>query len=62
MNQERCEELLNNLINHLSVAENTNTVIKELFRIGFTEDELITEFAFAENDVKEAAKEISQES
>lgn len=55
MKQERCMELLNLMINNLSVAERNNDVIKKLLDIGFTEDELVIHFNFCKSDVEEVA-------
>lgn len=54
MSQERCMELINAIINNLSVAERNNQVIKYLLYVGFTKDELINHFNFAESDVLDA--------
>lgn len=54
MTKERCMELLNQVINHVSVAHNTKQQIYELLLIGFTADELIDEFNFDEDDVNDA--------
>jgi hypothetical protein len=48
----RYKELLNEMIDHLSVAEQNNSIIKTLLNIGFTEKELINEFNFCEDEVK----------
>lgn len=56
MKLDRAKELLNAVINNLSVAESNNTVIQKLLYIGFTEDELINEFNFSIKDVKDAAE------
>lgn len=57
----RAMELLNAMIDHLSVAERNDEVIKKLLHIGFTEDELINEFNFCEDDVKEVATEMEED-
>lgn len=54
ISQERCMELINAIINNLSVAERNNQVIKYLLYVGFTKDELINHFNFAESDVLDA--------
>ena len=61
MTLERTKELLNAFINHLSVAENNSTVIQELLSIGFTKDELINEFNFCEDDVKDIIENMKDE-
>lgn len=54
MTKERCLELLNQVINHVSTAQNTQGTIHELLLIGFTPDELIKTFHFDADDVNEA--------
>lgn len=54
---ERSIELINNMINHLLVAEKLSTVIRELLFVGFTKEELINEFNFNEIDIEEAEEE-----
>lgn len=61
MKLSRAKELLNAMIDHLSVAERNDEVIKKLLHIGFTEDELINEFNFCEDDVKEVATEMEED-
>lgn len=56
----RYKELLNAMIDHLSVAERNKDVIQKLLHIGFTEDELINEFNFYEDDVKEVIEEMKE--
>ena len=58
MNLERAKELLNAFINNLSVAESNHTVLKHLLYLGFTRDELIHEFNYSEDDVKDAEEEM----
>lgn len=55
MKKERAMELLNSVINYVSCANNTPTTIQELLQMGFTEEELVAEFSFSEDDVREAA-------
>ena len=54
MSKERAMELLNAIIDNLSVAENNITVIKHLLYIGFTQTELIDDFGFLIGDVADA--------
>jgi len=54
MKQERCMELLNAMIDNLSVAEKYSEIIKHLLHIGFTKEELINYFNFTESDIEEA--------
>ena len=57
MTKERCMELLNQVIDHVSAAHNTGKQIHELLLIGFTADELINEFNFDADDVNDALSE-----
>lgn len=59
MTKERCMELLNQVIDHASVAHNTREQIHELLLIGFTADELINEFNFDADDVNDALSEFN---
>lgn len=61
MKQERCMELLNAVIDHLSVAERNKDVIQQLLRIGFTGEELITHFNFTKDDVEEASEDMEED-
>jgi hypothetical protein len=61
MSEERALELLNNIINQLSVAENSRTVIKYLLHIGMTTQELIDVFGYSKTDVEECDYEMSNE-
>lgn len=60
MKKERAMELLNNVIDRISVAEKTSTTIEECLRIGFTKKELVKNFGFSKEDVKEVAKELKK--
>lgn len=61
MTKERAMELLNAVIDHFSVAEKNSVVIKQLFRIGFTGDELVEDFGYSLTDVREVEEEIEDE-
>lgn len=61
MSHDRAMELLNAMINNLSVAERNNDVIEKLLNIGFTEEELINEFNFCRDDVEYVSKEINDD-
>ena len=61
MTHARCKELLNAMIDNLSVAERNNTVIQKLLGIGFTEEELINEFNFCRNDVEDVVEEMKKD-
>ena len=56
MTLERSKELLNNVINHIAAAENTNETITQLINLGFTKEELL-EFNFSEVDIEYAFAE-----
>lgn len=61
LEQERCMELLNSVINHVSVANNTSETIMELLMMGFTTEELVTYFMFSQSDVDDIAEEMESE-
>ena len=54
MTKERCLELLNQVIDHVSATQNTQRTIHELLLIGFTPKELTETFRFDTEDVNEA--------
>lgn len=60
MKLSRAKELLNALIDNLSVAERNQTVIQKLLHVGFKEEELINEFNFSIEDVKDAAENMDE--
>lgn len=51
--ENRCMELLNQIINHVSVANNTSDTIHQLVDMGFTVRELTQYFSFPEEDIPE---------
>lgn len=53
MPENRCMELLNQIINHVSVANNTSDTIHQLVDMGFTVKELTQYFFFPEEDIPE---------
>lgn len=53
MNEERCLELLNNLIEFLRSQYDESEVIYQLLDNGFTAEELTSEFNFSSDDVDE---------
>ena len=61
MREGRYMELLNSVIDHVSVSRNTRETIHELLLMGFAADELKDIFNFAEDDVAEAAEEFEKE-
>ena len=61
MTNERCMELLNAVIDNLSVAERNDNVIRKLFHIGFTGDELVEDFGYSLTDVREVEEGLEAE-
>lgn len=61
MTKERAMELLNAVIDNLSVAERNDDVIIKLFCIGFTSDELVEDFGYSLTDVREIEEELEIE-
>jgi len=59
--RDRAVELLNAVLNHMSVAERNDDVIKTLLSIGFTEDELVVDFNFCREDIQSIIKEMEAE-
>lgn len=53
MNEERCLELLNNLIEFLRSQYDESEVIYQLLDNGFTAEELTSEFNFDLDDIDE---------
>lgn len=51
--ENRCMELLNQIINHVSVANNTSDTIHQLVDMGFTVKELTQYFYFPKEDIPE---------
>lgn len=51
MTKERTMELLNQIVEHVCVAENTNNSISNLLAMGFTPEELVKEFNFNQIDM-----------
>lgn len=61
MTQERMKELLNEIVEHVAVACNTTEQIQELMEMGFTAEELYTEFGYSESDVRYAEQEAEKD-
>ncbi len=53
---DHAKELLNNVINHISVAETTNATLSQLIGLGFTKEDLL-EFNFSKADIEYAFAE-----
>ena len=61
MTKERAMELLNNIINKMSVAEKNSTVIEYLLTVGFTCEELVRDFGYYEDEVEDVLKSMEDE-
>lgn len=60
MSYSRCMELVNQIINHTSAADNTPNTIRKLLYMGFEADELVTFFGFSCDDVDPVVKEMEE--
>ena len=60
MTLNRAMELINAIINNLSVAERNKDVIQYLLHVGFTKDELIHDFNFTKDDVDDAEENMDE--
>lgn len=61
MSYSRCMELVNQIIDHTSAADNTSNTIRKLLYMGFEADELVTFFNFSCDDVDPVVKEMEEE-
>lgn len=61
MTKERAMELLDMVIDYVSITENISTTIQELLHIGFTEEELVNEFHFSQADIDNLGSEEDEE-
>lgn len=57
MRKERAMELLNQVVEHVCVAENTNNSISTLLSMGFEPKELVDEFHFSQSDMDDYLEE-----
>lgn len=53
MSHERALELLEQIVNHVTCASNTEESVQKLTAMGFWPDELVAYFGFSENDVRD---------
>lgn len=51
MTHERAMELLNSVVEYVSIANNAAEQIEELTSMGFTTDELMTDFCYSKEDI-----------
>lgn len=61
MSYSRCMELVNQIINYMSSADNTSDTVRKLLDMGFEADELVTFFDFGRDDVDPVVKEMEEE-
>ena len=52
MSKQRMKELLIQIVDYVSVGNNTDGQIEELLKYGFTADELVNEFNYQKTDVE----------
>ena len=60
MTYDRAMCLINEFIEHLCDVKRVREVIEELFRVGFTDDELVDVFNFGKDDVSAVVDEIEE--
>lgn len=60
MTLDRAMELINAIINNLSVAERNKDVIQYLLHVGFTAEELVHDFNFTKDDVTDAEESMDE--
>lgn len=61
MNYDRAMCLLSEIVEHTCVAKKTREAIEYLFRLGFTDDELVDVFSFGKDDVADIVEKIEEE-
>ena len=61
MSYDRAMCLLDMIVEHSTVAKKISDAIEELFRLGFTDDELTDVFNFSKSDVTDVVKSIEEE-
>lgn len=57
MKEERANELLNQIIDYISIGRNCDETIKELLKMGFKPEELYNHFGFNLLDITDAMEE-----
>ena len=60
MNYDRAMCLISEVVEHVCVARNKSEAIEYLFRLGFTDDELVDVFGFNMFDVSDVVKQIEE--
>ena len=61
MKTERAMEILNNVVNFVSVGNDTGDTINELLKYGFEAEELVNDFHFSKADVEDVIGEKIEE-
>ena len=56
----RAMTLLREIVEHSCTARKTHEAIEELFRLGFTDDELVNDFHFSQADVDDVVRKIEE--
>ena len=60
ISHERAMELLNEIINHVTIAENTSNSISKLVNMGFSLEELVRHFNFSSSDIEEWEESLNE--
>ena len=61
MTYERSMELLSEVVDYVSIANDTAETIEELLKMGFTSEELINDFSFSKEDVDDVLNDKEEE-
>ena len=56
MEKERCMQILNGIVDSYRGATNASTAVKCLVHLGFTKEELVSDFGFSKQDVYDGQK------
>ena len=61
MTYERSMELLSEIVDYISIANDTSNTIEKLLKMGFTSEELVNVFAFSKEDVNDVLNNEEEE-
>lgn len=61
MTYERSMELLSEVVDYVSIANDTSDTIEKLLKMGFTSEELVNVFAFSKEDVDDVLNNEKEE-
>lgn len=61
MTYERSMELLSEIVDYISIANDTSDTIEKLLKMGFTSEELVNVFAFSKEDVDDVLNNEKEE-